>query len=69
MIDTKMIANTKKNTPFDIIWQIQRYKQIMSIKNYQIHISKLQWCVHFLITSNPLTSRQYTTIIKQTEGM
>jgi hypothetical protein len=53
MIDTKMIANTKKNTPFDIIWQIQRYKQIMNIKNYQIHIIKLQWCVHFLITSNP----------------
>jgi hypothetical protein len=30
---TKMIANTKKNTPFDIISKIQWYKQVMSIKN------------------------------------
>jgi hypothetical protein len=49
MIDTKMIANTKKNTPFDIISQMQWYKQVMSIKNYDINISKLQWCVQFLI--------------------
>jgi hypothetical protein len=42
MIDTKMITNTKKNTPFDIISQMHDIKQVTSIKNYKIYIGKMQ---------------------------
>jgi hypothetical protein len=44
MIDTKIIANTKKNTPFDIISQMQLYKQVMSIKKCAVNLT-IQ-CMH-----------------------
>jgi hypothetical protein len=42
MIDTKMIANTKKNTPFDIISQMQWYIEVTSIKNYVMQYTLLR---------------------------
>jgi hypothetical protein len=41
MIDTKIIANAKKNTPFDIISQMQLYKQVMSIKKGPVNLTAL----------------------------
>jgi hypothetical protein len=42
MIDPKIIANTKKNTPFDIISQMQLYKRVISIKKVLLTIQ----CMH-----------------------